>query len=194
MILVTSPLLLAVSDEYLEGVQLLLSRIDRCGSLGEVSECLQPALTFSDTSILDALLLQAKSQEIKSILPVIVAKNSESTKTVLKRKWSKHEAHKSLQDAIVSGIFGVAEFVLTTWDLPSKRALDVMYRHAERSDVSDGKEELLKLILSHREKAPQFEDYGFNEDEPSHSSFSSVFGSVPGQLSFQGWDINSSIL
>jgi hypothetical protein len=138
---------------------------------------------------LNTLLLRAKSRELECILPDIAAKNSESTKAVLKQVWTQYKAYESLRNAVKAGKFGLAQFILKTWDLPEKRQLDDLYRAAECSEVNEGKEELLRELLKHTMSCGvRMSDAG-NYDYARHEDDYTRYGDFSDHYGFVGtWD------
>lgn len=120
---VPDPLYIAVSDLYLEGVQILLGYIQHGDeAVYNIRKSLKEALKTPDSCILEALLLKATDDEIESVLPFFADSGSPSAVNALRQRipWTKADSifMKIMQIESLHWKYGywkVVEFILETW-------------------------------------------------------------------------------
>ncbi|KAJ6133492.1 hypothetical protein N7471_008707 [Penicillium samsonianum] len=146
---VPSPLRIAVSESYSEGVRLLLKHINLAGvGMDEMPACLQEALALSDTVILDILLAKSSDDQIGDILPSAVAKNSESTKAALLKYFPAGKAHALLKNIVTSAKPSVVKFMLQTWLLPPSQLLNDLLFQVVGTQWNQESKEIFCLLLN----------------------------------------------
>ncbi|KAK7425214.1 hypothetical protein QQX98_000129 [Neonectria punicea] len=120
---VPSPMFLAVSNNFVSGVELLLQHAGSYGE-GEVGlletdgACLKKALSLADTAILEMLLPVSTVPSILAVLPEMAAREDDSALIAMRRKLGIDLVHRNLLPLSVSNRetdIRVANFLLDVW-------------------------------------------------------------------------------
>lgn len=132
-----SPLHLAVTDSYTEGVELLVQHQDKLSSLGsdskEILECLDMAIESANTQITVLLMKMLRSSELEELLLKLVAMSSDPIKKYLKTTFSSKDIYAThIPKAFSSNRASVIPSMLRIWPDPDETALDAAIQKQPR--------------------------------------------------------------
>ncbi|KAH7148231.1 ankyrin repeat-containing domain protein [Dactylonectria macrodidyma] len=145
-----SPMMLAVSNNFLAGVEMLLKHSESyVGLLGVTGECLKEAVSLPDKAILEALLPASNAPSILAALPNMAERTDDRALNSMRQKLDVTLGHKILLPEAISDHrmpSHILDFLLNVWPLSSTTLPDNVLHLASRRPITEGTHLAARLI------------------------------------------------